>query len=580
MGELIAKVRKNKICCALLMTVIQFAVGLLFFEPTEKSDDFDMCCFLYGAFDGNYDYHMLYPHPLLGRLLVCLLRWVPNLPWYAIYMTSMVFISCFCFHYLFISEYGSKPAFGVAYAIVSFLIIYDFFIRFTFTKIAGLVAIAGMLLLSYAIYHRKYMRWIPLAILLLINSLLMRDLATVAVMGLFLSLYGIYFIENRKQIFSSRFLKTTVKIFLLSACILGASRLSAITTQNAYDATEDWRFYMDSNPARAGVYDYGVPSYKDYAEEYEALGVSENDYKMWFVDYNYSDRDVLTIELLQDIASIRSESKKDFWDTVLEGTRYCFINISSQVIMAGFVLAALVFFLFSAKGDLWKGQIILVAMMGGYLYLYLRGRVQSHVDAIIILTGIILLIFTLRPQAVSMKEKIGFSILSLAVGIFAIGWFYEAFAHSSYYYKGSSEFVLSYREQMEQNYDRLSILSKDHDHLYLIGALETGVTYPAFTVTSEVVERDFYGNLFLMNEYSMPTYGYTVKRFFGEGESLYGNIVNNDKVYYCAMDKERDYSETIATYLSEHYQEDTHAKLVKEIDGMMIYRFISRGKVK
>ena len=78
-----------------------------------------------------------------------------------------------------------------------------------------------------------------------------------------------------------------------------------------------------------------------------------------------------------------------------------------------------------------------------------------------------------------------------------------------------------------------------------------------------------------MNIYAWPFYDYMLNKFFGEGETLFENIVNNKHVYYCVSKSAPDCSDTIAQYLSEHYQANTKVKFVKYIDDMRVYRFVS-----
>ena len=209
------------------------------------------------------------------------------------------------------------------------------------------------------------------------------------------------------------------------------------------------------------------------------------------------------------------------------------------------------------------------------MVLVVRGRLQHHVDVIIFLSGMVLLFYNFKSDSISTQRnrQVMLSLTLLCVVIIT-NLFYGPLTNSSYYQEFGGN-VSSYRERIKDNRDKLQALAEDKENLYLLGALETSEIYAAFTVTSEIIEKGFYENIYLMNMYAWPSYDYMLDKYFGKGETLFENIVNNKHVFYCVSKEELDCSDTIAQYLSEHYQEKTTARLVKHIDGMRVYRFVS-----
>lgn len=576
MQRLVLRMKKNKIYYAAFIAIIQMVGILLLFEPTEKSDDFDMCLFLYGGFDGIYDYHVLFVHSILGRFLVGLLKIAPRMPWYAIYMMVIIFVSFLCVHYLYLSERDDSSKYlDVIYMLINFFMAYEIYIRFTFTKVAGISGIAAALLWIYIVYKKKYRRMLLVALFLSINTLLIRGNVVLLIAMLFFSVYVLYAWEHKEKIFTRSFVNLSISVFCGLVLIFGAYKLFYLIEHNEYDRSPEWSSYVQNNDARAALYDYGVPDYKQYAEEYQKIGVSENDYKMWFQDYNYCDREILTVDLMAQIKEILPTEENTVLDRLVWGIRYLPTYFLSSVISVLFLITLVAFLSFAGKRQRWKLWIILGFMLSAYMILVVKGRLQHHVDVIIFLSGIVLLFYNFKPDSVSTKKNRQIILLVTLLCIVIIAdTFYGSLTNSSYYQEVRGN-VSSYREVIKDNRDKLQVLAEDKDNLYLLGGLETSEIYAAFTVTSEVIEKGFYENIFKMCIYAWPSYDNMLNKFFGEGEALFENIVDNEHVYYCVSKTAPDCSDTIAQYLSEHYQANTKAQFVKYVDDMRVYRFVS-----
>ncbi len=576
MQRVVFRMKKNKICCAALIAIVQLCSILLLFEPTEKSDDFDMCMFLYGGYDGVYDYHILYINPLLGRFLVGLLKIVPHMPWYAIYMMAIIFISFASVHYLYLSERDdSSKCLDVIYVLINFFMAYEMYIRFTFTKVAGISGIVAALLWNYIVYKKKYKRMLLMVLFLFINALLIRVSVVLIVAMLFFSVYIIYAWEHREKIFTRSFINVSIRVFCGLVLLFGAYKLFYLIDCNEYASSQAWSSYVQTNNARAALFDYGVPDYKQYAEEYQKIGVSENDYKMWFQDYNYCDREILTIDLIAEIKAIIPTGENTILERLVWGIKYLPTYLLSSIISVLFLITLTIFLSYTGKEQRWRLWVIFGFMLSAYMVLVVRGRLQHHVDVIIFLSGMVLLFYNFKSDSISTQRnrQVMLSLTLLCVVIIT-NLFYGPLTNSSYYQEFGGN-VSSYRERIKDNRDKLQALAEDKENLYLLGALETSEIYAAFTVTSEIIEKGFYENIYLMNMYAWPSYDYMLDKYFGKGETLFENIVNNKHVFYCVSKEELDCSDTIAQYLSEHYQEKTTARLVKHIDGMRVYRFVS-----
>lgn len=560
----------------MMLTIIQFVGIVLFFEPTEKCDDFDMCCYLYGAFNGVPDYHMLYSNVILGRILQNFVSAFPQIPWYIVYHFCCIFLSMYFINKLLCEKNFFSNELNIINFCIVFFLAYEFYIRFTFTKVAGLMAVVGMILLADVFINRKDWRNVFIASFFLINAMLIRGSVIFVVIFLFAPTYIFFVIENINKIKTAYFWRVTIYFVAAVLVLYVGYRSLLVLDVYSYNHNPEWSKFMNENMARSNLFDYGVPNYYDYQSEFEKLGISENDYKMWFQDYNYSDREILNEELLEKIRDIEPIQNGNVIYIILQGIRFLTSYSLNKLFVYVYILLLLYFLLVNgiSRKKILIVSVINIFMIMSYLILYVRGRIQHHVDVVIVLAGIMLLLFYLQSNRKSNKNANTRICTEIVLVCTMLNSFYSSLTNSSYYQevKGSE---ISYRDKIQRNYNNLKLISDDKETLYLLGALETSEGYAAFSITSDVIENDFYGNIFLMNGYAMANYEYVLERYIPENGGIYENIVNNPNIRYYVSNPQLDVADTIANYISEHYQPGTYAQLVRTIDETRVYRFLS-----
>lgn len=153
--ERIEKKTKNApLLISILLNLLAVIIIFLLFEPTMKSDDYDMCNLLYGGVNGQYESQLLYSSIIWGKMLVWLLHIFPSIAWYAVLQYILIICAMIWVDVILLKRnknYGTW-LFGLA-----LFLTYEFMIRLTFSKTAGILMIAGYIVLLNAIEHkRKY----------------------------------------------------------------------------------------------------------------------------------------------------------------------------------------------------------------------------------------------------------------------------------------------------------------------------------------------------------------------------------------------------------------------------------------
>ena len=147
------------------------------------------------------------------------------------------------------------------------------------------------------------------------------------------------------------------------------------------------------NTARTLLIDYGWPDYETYAEEYQKLGVSENDYRMWKEISNIADPERFDKDMIENIRSIDKEDKEKLTDVLGDSTRKLIQYYVGNPMFWCFLIVICLFLLSERKNKITILSVIIGLCLFAYYYMSVRGRLQHHVDVIVCFAGIILLLY-------------------------------------------------------------------------------------------------------------------------------------------------------------------------------------------
>lgn len=567
------KFRENILLKNLFFNIVTILLLLLLFEPTTKSDDYDMMNLLYGGIDGNYSPFILYINVVWGMVLNGLLTVSPNVPWYFVVQYIHIFSALTTITFVLCKKNERMYKNVGAWFQVVFLLFagYEFYIRFTFSKTAGLLMISGYIFLLYLIEsaQKQGLRYLW-GIFLMFSGILIRSGMLNGITLIFLSSFVIFCYKEIKlgsNDFFHKVFKFVILVIMIYLIQFGLGKLNVYY----YNNDETWSTYLENNSIRAGVVDLSIPDYDSYASEYERIGVSKNDYQMWFIRANRGDDTLLSIETYKSISKISNSIEDDIGQKMISAMKGLLKYQKTNTMFFLLCIAGLLLLLFGKKSDIGIYICVNGFCVLAYIYLYCFGRIQHHVDASLYMAGAVIVFYYIdtvkRDYNLNMKKII--LIMSLIL-IFFINSFYNELISSSYYGTSYGK-IESQKEQYEENYNKLSLLSDDENHFYVISAFETNYTYPVYNAYQKF-EKGFYKNIYRANMNHVPVYQNTLEKY--NIENIWSEITNSDYVYYAVSNVCLQDIPIVCTYINEHYNSNAIYKLVKSMEGIYVYRFL------
>ena len=570
---------------ALVINIALFLLCLLLFEPTTKSDDYDMMLVLYGGWNGEYSPFLLYINPLYGKILCALMRFMPSVPWYFIVQYALMLWGMTEVTGIFLKKSGI-PAWLLVFLLG--FVYYECFIRITFTKTSGLLVVCGLLTLFYLIdqYDRLTFRYLE-GIILIIAGILIRNVTLRMCFLIFAGGFLVFILDNIKQKGpknsardkNKKLIKKTAVFALLALFLYVITRFLPVFERQLYSSDDIWKNYHSDNITRAMLFDYGVPDYKTYQEEYTKLGISATDYTMWFTKGWRDDQELLSFEKMSQIRAIANHSvqtdTEDMFYAARRGTiSWCFNNT-----MFYFFLCASVLSLLTCKGRkaAYAVPIILLACLIPYYYLSLTGRIQHHVDAVIFIAGSFLVMYHTDFDSGPARRP---STAVMMIGVISLCFVqaYSAELQSSSYYGVALGSIPSQREQYAQNKADMDLMSDDKDHLYLFNTYDTNTTYSAFTVW-EVIPPNYYHNIHRMNMDHIPIHKNALSDF-GVVNPLAEMTDSNTIYYYVSNNRiKKGDADAVLNYVRENYNEGAVRLAVKTLEQGKVYRLYTEDLV-
>ncbi len=560
---------KKDIVLALVINIFAFLMGMLFFVPTPKTDDYDIANILYGGMTGEYSGITLYINPVLGFFIKGLLQVFPMVSWYYVLQYILMIFAFSLLTYILLKKCSRRQALFY-WAVLMIFSVYEFYVRITFSKTSGVLLVAGLTVILFAIDCKKKWMTYVVGISLTCIGILYRNTMLLLVLCIFFSAFIFQiFLNKKKDIRDLK--KNIIKFVVIVAGLYLFSIGSDYFKAYIYENNEEWNGYREYNTARTLLIDYGWPDYETYAEEYQKLGVSENDYRMWKEISNIADPERFDKDMIENIRSIDKEDKEKLTDVLGDSTRKLIQYYVGNPMFWCFLIVICLFLLSERKNKITILSVIIGLCLFAYYYMSVRGRLQHHVDVIVCFAGIILLLYYCGKVGDKTKYILKYQIGIVAMLVIgAINYFYDDISSPSYYGKGA-DFS---NERVEKNYEGLKLLSEDEEHFYLLDALEIYGICQGFK-TFSVIERGIYHNIFLLNQYTIPACQKILGNY--EIENPFAELVNSEKLYLCASENSSYRMDVILKYIQENYNEEAYYTPVKKINEVYVYRFNEGG---
>lgn len=315
-----AKLKDHPLMLAFLLNLAAFLFRIIFFDVKyEVSDDYFIDAVLSGAFGNGYDPDLLFGNIILGYVLVFFYKLIPVISFYFILLLTLDFLSVTAVLFILFKKKVNAVTLCMAVVFLCFLTD-DLYVVIQFTKVSAAAGISGGLLILYGLWEAKErkLRYVILGTLLSLAGTMIR-FDTIYIFALFLVIaffnYAVLFLfpkdKDKKPASFMKGIAVVLKHFLVCVFIIcfffGIWYLGSWIS-NIDEGHKDYNLF---NPRRVQMTDKNRPDYKDVMEEYEKLGLNENDYAM-LNSWNFNDRDIYTDDKLNEISSvINSDSIKD-----------------------------------------------------------------------------------------------------------------------------------------------------------------------------------------------------------------------------------------------------------------------------
>lgn len=551
------KEKKNSLWIkVILMNLVIFVLSQVMFQPSfETCDDNYMAAILYGTY-GEYNAHFIFSNIILGKVLKSLTVICPILPWYAIVQYVGLFLAFTSITFVLMKKEKNQYRTFLCWALLV-VFGYECYVKVQFTKTAGVLTIAGLLLIYQAIKATK----VHIFQLILGSGL--------AILGSFwrfngffmilpivgsISLFaGINEVKNGQR---KKFIRYVICYGLLFVLCIVLN----IVSDKVYNSNPAWKEYREFNKVRAEMLDYGFPEYDENREIYQKYGISKNDLEM-YRNWNYGDPERFTEEMLRDLADAKEERHLSM-DVVREFfTQFPVRYLKYPYFTVLIILLAL--WLLNTKRDKVTVGFAVTAFVLIEFYLFYKGRYFiNRIDMPIVMALCVVLAMQI--------EKIRYEGLTKYVTAAVIG---------GVLLNGSSflnEQALPKTEKEKQEAQEVfNLMNADKSHFYIMENYTSDDLWTTAYSVWDVPPVGVNTNCDVMGgwRYNTPLSNYN-KECYGI-KNPFRDIIDNPNVYMV-----NDYYMAAAlNYIQEHYCETASAQMVKEINGHRFYKIVSKPTV-
>lgn len=549
---------KNTLWFSMLINGIYLAFFLVLYYPVwGTNDDVGIQSFLVGA-KGIRDPHAIYIHIWLGKLICVLSALNSHIPWYPLLQYVLIYISLTAVSWVLIRKLKQTTWLWPVLLLVG-VCAYEGYIKIQFTKTAGILCVAGLLLLFYALSLKK----IPL--LPYLAGLILCTLGSMYRFNQFqceIVMFGalaLYFFLNIIR------MDKKVRLSRLSACIVTAILVLGFgygvrwCHKQAY-SSEEWKAYSAYNVARATLLDYGMPAYRFHRDEYLALGIDPTAYKM-FNKWTHGDSEKFTTEVMEQILAMEEHHNtidQDFVDRYLHTIPPGFLKILTfwlyVVILGCWLIGGR-----HSPREILAVLVQIITVLAMYFYFFYLGRyLLNRVDVGIWIALSVCALWLMNDEKPFLNKKAG-------VCLFAV-----FFLLAQYFSRDTLRIYQG--ERIDKLHRRRSVVEKIHkdpEHLYLTKA--STITLAKAYGVWDVIPYGIFANQHTLGGWAANTPPYmTILDKYNIGNP-FRDMIDNETVYL--IDDDIDLT---VDYFHVWYDENISAEFIKKLGPYKVYQIVTK----
>ena len=479
--------------------------------------------------------NMLLPYIgiLLSSGLVLLQQMVTN---WNIYFIFLVSIYCISFSVYATFFYKKKLYLLLPIVFLAQLILIKYF---SFSVIAYLSATAA----TFLLFDKRYISGLSL---LFIGLSIRPQIISSFILLLFPFLL-FEWISSKKR-------KEVVLLFSVILLIFASNKLYTL-------GKADVQEYLTWNALSTNLRDYPAIDYQRHANEFEALGVSENDLNVstyWL----FAEKKALSNTLLTNIQSVRSLSEKYSFNLP-----QMISDFFKNSILTTFSLVLISWFLIFKPKKLygWFVPISPLLLIGA---LFVRQRVVERVYIPLIVCFLLVFIFYARSfyekRSLFDKRKVFLSIQIM--GILGGTVWINKLGQELYWFPYIQSSIVS---------DYQNLVQKNSDKLIVFGGYGTLVSSQPTLSTFKLRPNQLVTNTTTLGNWQTfsPHYYQQMKRYgVEEPENLLSSAINNQNILFFWSTSSGN-MESVKKIMKEHYQKDVYFEEVESVTSdMSVYQ--------
>lgn len=504
-------------------------------------DDYLINLTAQGAYGTELSQYLIFNNILLGYLIKIFYLAVPAINWYPLFQVISIIFAFSVINSSLFKISSNKVFILLISGLLEMLVVY----HLTFTVVSYVCGGAGIVNLICAVWKQKkgkklyVKRIIPFFLLILLGDFWREGTVATAAVA-FLPLI-ILCIMKKREILGA---------FILTVFILAGIRLC----DDLLYSSNVWEKYETFNTVRSQVLDYDHADYNEYREEFDKIGLSENDVNCLY-QWIFADKNVYSESVMEEIVGMQNVTERynfNLFDIL--------VSMFHQKYNYWFFAVILLSLLLNRR--MW-GINILIALCTYLLIaaLYFRERAVDRVMIPIYLMGIFALIVQVCLQKVD--DNININIfrlfyIALPIVLFVSGiWMLR---------KNNNVLEATNKEKLEEYKVVYNYINQNSEYLYcgssrIINDLSYSVDI--FSV-GENIDAFQLAKLGSWDIYSERYYRQVDSYNIENRDSLLLALTENDKVLFIS-NSEND-TKLVKKYLEEHFDNGLITVVRKEFD--------------